>query len=367
MVATELGRFLAQRGHTVHFISTAMPFRLDAKPSDNIYFHEVQAVNYPVLPSELFEISIAGKAVQVTQDYGLDILHAHYAIPHAISAWLAREVMPGNGLKVVTTLHGTDITLVGRSPSIYPIVRFAIEHSDAVTAVSNWLRDQTEQEFGITREIDVIPNFVDETKFRRQEGCCAREHYAPNGEKILLHVSNFRPVKRISDVIRVFARVRESLPAKLLLVGDGPERDGAARLARELGIMSHVFFLGKQDAIENYFACSDLLLFPSEYESFGLAALEAMAAENVVIASRAGGLPEVIEHGVDGFLAPVGDVEQMASLAVEVLSDPERLAAMGRRARESALEKFHPAMVVPLYEKLYERVIAGEPMGTARH
>ncbi len=359
VVATELGRFLAERGHTVHFISTAMPFRLNSGPNEKIFFHEVQAVNYPVLPGEMFEISFAGKAVQVMQDYGLDIVHAHYAIPHAISAFLAGQVMQDSGLKVVTTLHGTDITLVGRAPSIYPIVRYAIEHSDAVTAVSEWLRRETVEAFGINGKIDVIPNFVDENKFRRGLARCPKEHFAPEGEKILLHVSNFRPVKRVGDVIRVFARVREQVPSRLLMVGDGPERDGATRLARELGILQHVFFLGKQEAIENYFACADLLLFPSEYESFGLAALEAMASENVVIASRAGGLPEVITHGEDGFLAPVGAVEEMAGLAVDILRDGERRLAVGRAARKKAIEAFHPARVVPQYERLYERVLAG--------
>ncbi len=366
VVATELGRFLARRGHTVHFISTAMPFRLDIGPHENIFFHEVQAVNYPVLPGEMFEISFAGKAVQVMQDYGLDVVHAHYAIPHAISAFLAGQVMQGDGLKVVTTLHGTDITLVGRSPSIYPIVRYAIEHSDAVTAVSEWLRQETVDAFGITGRIDVIPNFVDENKFRRGLGRCPKEYFAPGGEKVLLHVSNFRPVKRVQDVIRVFAKVREEVPSRLLLVGDGPERDGAARLARELGVMQCVYFLGKQEAIENYFACADLLLFPSEYESFGLAALEAMASENVVIASRAGGLPEVITHGVDGFLAPVGAVEEMARIAVDILRDDERRLAVGKAARQAAIEKFHPEQVVPMYERLYERVVAGEACGRSR-
>jgi N-acetyl-alpha-D-glucosaminyl L-malate synthase BshA len=359
VVATELGRFLAQRGHEVHFISIAMPFRLDPQPTQNIYFHEVQSMNYPVLPGELYGISIASKTVQVAQDYSLDIVHAHYAIPHAISAWLAREVA-GDGcrrFKMVTTLHGTDITLVGRAPSFYPVAKFAIERSDAVTTVSSWLRCETIREFGVRREIEVIPNFVDESTFRRRPDCPLHSYFAPNGEKLLLHASNFRPVKRLPDVIHVFAKVRAQMPAKLLLIGDGPERDNASQLARTLKVQDDIFFLGKQERIEKFFACSDLMLFPSQYESFGLAALEAMAAENVVIASRGGGLPELIEHGVDGFLADVGDVETMAALAVEILRDDTRRKEMGKRARQKTIDKYEPAAIVPMYEQLYEKVL----------
>lgn len=358
VVATELGRFLARRGHEVHFISIAMPFRLETSPSEKIFFHEVQSINYPVLPGELFGISIASKAVQVATDYDLELIHAHYAIPHAISAWLAREVggrCPK--FKVVTTLHGTDITLVGRAPSFFPIAQFAIEHSDAVTTVSQWLKEETIREFKITRNIDVIPNFVDEDKFRRGIIPCRKSVYAPNGEKILMHISNFRPVKRVGDVIKVFARVCEKMPAKLLLIGDGPERDMAGQLARELGVMAHCHFLGKQDQIEDFLSCSDLMLFPSEYESFGLAALEAMASENVVVASRGGNLPELIRHGVDGFVADVGDVESMARDAIEILSDNDRRKEMGIRARRGAIERFHPEAIIPQYEALYQRVL----------
>ena len=359
VVATELGRFLAQRGHEVHFISVAMPFRLDPRPNENILFHEVQNINYPVLPGEMHGITIASKTVQVAQDYGLDIVHAHYAIPHAISAWLAREVSPRTckRFKVVTTLHGTDITLVGKAPSFFPIAQFAIENSDAVTTVSDWLRRETIKEFGIKRDINVIPNFVDERIFRRGLAGCRKQHYAPNNEKILMHISNFRPVKRIQDVIRVFAKVQEKIPAKLILIGDGPERDGAQQLARDLRLLQHVYFLGKQDHTENFLSCSDVMLFPSEYESFGLAALEAMASENVVIASNGGGIPELINNGVNSFMADVGDVDTMASMALEILADDERRKEMGRTARKDADERFHPDKIVPMYERLYESVL----------
>jgi N-acetyl-alpha-D-glucosaminyl L-malate synthase BshA len=357
VVATELGRFLAKRGHEVHVISMAMPFRLDAEPSDEIFFHEVQTVNYPVLPGDLSGIAIAGKTIQVAQDHGLEIIHAHYAIPHAISAWLARETTPNTRFRVVTTLHGTDITLVGRAPSFFPIARFAIEHSDAVTTVSNWLKDETVKEFGITKPIQVIPNFVDAEKFKRGLTPCRKSHYAPHGEKIILHMSNFRPVKRVQDVIRVFQRIRQQVPAKLLMIGDGPDREHAYLLAKELGVAQHVAFLGKQEHIENFLSCSDLMLFPSEYESFGLAALEAMSSELAVVASRGGGLPDLIEDGVDGFLADVGDVETMAIKAISILTDDDRRRAMGLAAREKALKHYRPESIVPAYERLYESVL----------
>lgn len=357
VVATELGRFLALRGHQVHFISIAMPFRLDATPADNIFFHEVHSLDYPVLPGELWGISIASRVVQVVEDYKLDIVHAHYAIPHAISVWLARSVLPSCKFRMVTTLHGTDITLVGKAPSFFPITQFAIENSDAVTTVSDWLRVETIREFGITKEISVIPNFIDDEKFRRRPNCPLKEYFSPNGEQLFLHVSNFRPVKRVRDAVRVFAKVRAKVAARLIFIGDGPERDGAQALARELGVAGDVHFLGKQEKIENYFGCADFFLFPSEYESFGLAALEAMCSENIVIASNGGGLSEVIRHGEDGFLADVGDVDAMAAHALAILDDPGRMEAMARKARENAIARFHVSNVVPLYEELYERVL----------
>ncbi len=357
VVATELGRFLAARGHEVHFISVAMPFRLVSEAIDNVYFHEVQSISYPVLPGELFGISIASKAVQVAADYNLDILHAHYAIPHAISAWLAAEILGKARVRLVTTLHGTDITLVGKAPSFFPVAKFSIERSDAVTTVSDWLKEETIREFGIDREIHVIPNFVDTTQFRRDVRPCKKSHFAPNGEKILLHASNFRPVKRVGDVVKIFAKVAGQVPAKLVLIGDGPERDRAANEARKLGVDQHVHFLGKQERIEPFFSCADLMLFPSEYESFGLAALEAMSCEMAVIASNGGGLPELIRDGETGYLAPVGDVETMARYAIDLLTDDNLRKRIGQQAREDVLQNFIPEMIVAQYEKLYEQVL----------
>lgn len=358
VVATELGRFLALRGHEVHFISSSIPFRLVHDPIDNIFFHEVQLLQYPVLHGELYGIALASKIVQVVRDFGLDIVHVHYAVPHTISAFLARQVLgkQDHPFKVVTTLHGTDITLVGRAPSFFPIAQYAINQSDAVTTVSEWLKEETIREFDIKRPIDVIPNFVDGTKFRSGLKPCKRSHFAPNKEKILLHISNFRPVKRVVDVIEIFARVRDKMPAVLLMIGDGPDRDAAHDRARELGLSQHVYFLGKQEAIEFYMSCAHLFLFPSEYESFGLAALEAMACELPVVASRAGGLPEVIDHGRTGFLGTVGNVDEMARYALQLLENEESAMTIGKTARSSVLDRFLPDSVIPMYEALYERV-----------
>lgn len=361
VVATELGRFLAQRGHEVHFISSAVPFRLSHEPQDRVIFHEVQSVEYPVLPSELYTISVASKITQVVELFRLDVVHVHYAVPHTISAFLARSALgrEQHPFVVVTTLHGTDITLVGRQPSYFPIVRYAINRSDAVTTVSQWLSDMTVKEFGTTRPIDVIPNFVDETKFRRGLQPCKRATYAPFGEKILLHTSNFRPVKRVEDVVRIFARVRKEIPSVLLMIGDGPDRERAQNMARELGVLGSVHFLGKQESIEVFMSCADCFLFPSEYESFGLAALEAMSCEIPVVASATGGLPEVIKDGETGFLAPLGDVDMMAEKALRVLRDDALAQRIGKAARSVVHEKYLPGAIVPMYEEVYENALRG--------
>jgi N-acetyl-alpha-D-glucosaminyl L-malate synthase BshA len=359
VVATELGRFLALRGHEVHFISSAVPFRLVHDAIDGVFFHEVQSLEYPVLQGELYGIAVSSKIVQVVQHHNLDVVHAHYAVPHAISAFIARATLghDTHPFRVVTTLHGTDITLVGRAPSFFPLVQYAINRSDAVTTVSEWLKAETIREFDIRRPIEVISNFVDTSKFRRGHVPCKRSHFAPNGEKILMHISNFRPVKRVEDVVRIFARVRERIPAVLLMIGDGPDRDKAHTLARELGVLQHVRFLGKQESIEHYMSCADLFLFPSEYESFGLAALEALSCEIPVVASASGGLPEVIDHGETGFLAPPGDVETMAAHAIDILSDSKRLLEMGRLGRQRVEARYLASKVIPRYEELYARVM----------
>ncbi|MEQ8819193.1 MAG: N-acetyl-alpha-D-glucosaminyl L-malate synthase BshA [Sumerlaeia bacterium] len=365
VVATEVGRFLARRGHEVHFISSEVPFRLLHDPEANVRFHEVQTLEYPVLNGNLYGIALASKIIQVAQETGLEIIHAHYAIPHTISAFLAREAANGGlarPLKVVTTLHGTDITLVGQAASFFPVARYAINASDAVTSVSQWLKDETVRVFDIKRPIEIIPNFVDVAKFRRGLTPCKRSVFAPNGEKIALHISNFRPVKRIEDVVRIFARIRQEVPTVLVMVGDGPDRDRAAHLACRLGISHDVHFLGKQDAIEIFMSCADLFLFPSEYESFGLAALEAMACEIPVVASASGGLNEVIRHGETGFLAPVGDVDAMAALGVRVLRDEALAHRIGQAARQEVHDLYLQDIIIPQYERLYERVLAGSYM-----
>jgi N-acetyl-alpha-D-glucosaminyl L-malate synthase BshA len=356
VVATELGLKLAARGHEVHFISYAQPFRLDAfRP--NVYFHEVVVPAYPLFEYPPYSLALASMMANIGRQKGLEVLHCHYALPHAASAFLAKQMLK-EPLQVVTTLHGTDITLVGNDPSFLPITRFSIERSDAVTAVSEHLRQRTIAEFGVGDRIQVVPNFVDPEEFApgRADGTCDRS-LKPCGEALLAHVSNFRPVKRIGDVIRVFARVREHLPARLLLIGDGPERPAAEAMARELKVAAEVLFLGKQTAIAPLLAAADLFLLPSDSESFGLAALEAMASGVPVVGSRAGGLPEVVVEGETGFLRPVGDVEGMAEAALLVLRDRARREAMGKAGRERAIALFHPDRVVDQYEAIYRALV----------
>lgn len=367
VVATELGRFLSQRGHEVHFISSSMPFRLQHSPENNIVFHEVTSLEYDVLTGNLYGISLASKIIQVARDYKLDIVHAHYAVPHAISAIMARSAMgdSASSFKVVTTLHGTDITLTGKAPSFYPIVNYAMNQSDAITSVSQWLKEETLREFELTKPIQVIPNFVDVQQFRRGLTFCKRSYLAPNNERILLHISNFRPVKRIQDVIHVFNLVQKQQPSVLVMVGDGPEKDAANELVRSLGLRDKVKFVGKQDDIEYYMSCADAFLFPSEYESFGLAALEAMSCELPVISSNGGGLGEVMKNGETGFLSNVGDVEQMAAHALQVLQNPELGRKIGQQARAAVLSKYLPELIIPQYEALYKAVLSEQPVAIA--
>jgi N-acetyl-alpha-D-glucosaminyl L-malate synthase BshA len=361
VVATELGLELAQRGHEVHFISYAQPIRLN-RPAANIHYHEVEVSRYPLFDYPPYDLALATRMAEVSELYELDLLHVHYAIPHSVSAMLARQMLaagPKNRkLPFVTTLHGTDITLVGQDRSYLPITRFSIDQSDGVTAISEYLRERTVREFEVKNEIQVIYNFVNcDVYCREKNGSDRRAEYAPNGERVLLHISNFRPVKRVTDVIEIFDRVRKEIPSKLLLMGDGPDRSPAEWLAVQKGIHDDVIFLGKREQVYETLAISDVLLMPSELESFGLAALEAMASEVVPIATKVGGVPEVIEHGKSGFLAEVGEVDRMAGYAVEVLKDESKLRAMGKQCRDAARARFCTTKIIPQYEDFYRRVL----------
>src|SRR5882672_10137483 len=358
VVATELGMELAARGHDIHFISYAPPIRMN--PNDpRIHFHEVEVVSYPLFDHPPYTLALAVKMLEVFEAESLDLLHVHYAIPHSVSALLARQMAaPRRRLPFVTTLHGTDITLVGNNPNFLPITRYSIEQSDGVTSISKYLMRQTIQEFGIKRSIEVIPNFVNCDLYVRKPDPKLRAEWAPDGEPILMHLSNFRPVKRILDAIEIFALVREKMPAKLVMIGDGPDRGPAEALARTRGVEKDVLFLGKQNGIKEKLGQADLFLLPSQLESFGLAALEAMACEVPVIATNVGGVPEVIEHGVDGYLVEPGDVKTAAKYAIDLLSRADRGREMGQRARINAKKKFCANDVIPMYESYYEQVLA---------
>ena len=358
-VATELGLDLARRGHEVHFVAYASPFRLRGF-APRVTFHEVVTADYPLFEHSPYALALAVKQHEVAQREKLEIMHVHYAIPHAATAWLAKQMLrPERDLKVVTTLHGTDITLVGQDPSYYTLTKFSIEQSDAVTAVSRYLRDETYRAFGcVDCDVRVISNFVSPAEYHPPRDGSCRGALAPAGHKILTHVSNFRPVKRVTDVVRVFAGVRKAMPATLVLVGDGPERDAAEQESDRLELGDDVRFLGKVDDVAELLRGSDLFLLPSETESFGLAALEAMACGVPVIASAVGGLPEVVTSGETGFLAPVGAVEAMVEEARAILSDPARHGRMRAAAATRALD-FSAERVVPQYEALYREVLRG--------
>src|SRR4051812_27693273 len=358
VVATELGIELAARGHECHFITYSQPFRL-REDEPNIFFHEVEVSHYPLFDYPPYDLALATRMAEVAQFYALDLLHVHYAIPHSVSALLAKQMigsLPKGSwrLPFVTTLHGTDITLIGLDRSYLPITRFSIEQSDGVTAISKYLRDKTYQEFNVRNEVKVIPNFVNCDLYHRTPEALAKRHeLAKDDEMILVHLSNFRPVKRVWDVVEVFDRVQKQIPAKLVLIGDGPDRSRAEWLAMEKGIHDRVLFLGKQDMVSEKLACADLMLLPSELESFGLAALEAMACQVVPIATNVGGLPEVIEHGRNGYLAKVGDVDTMAGYAIDLLSNPNKLKDMGLQARADAQSRFCASKIIPQYEDFY--------------
>jgi N-acetyl-alpha-D-glucosaminyl L-malate synthase BshA len=352
IVASELGKELSLRGHEVHFICYEMPVRLhDARIGG--YFHQVNVSAYPLFSYPPYCLALAAKMAEVASYERLQVLHVHYAIPHAVSAQLARQLVEEANLKVVTTLHGTDITLVGQDSSFLPVTKLGIDKSDAVTAVSTYLKERTELAIGTTKPIEVVYNFVNPDNTRRMPKTVTRKARG----KVVIHISNFRPVKRIGDVVAVFARIRKEMESTLLLVGDGPERARAEQMSRELGILDSVRFLGSRTPVEELLSSSDLMLFPSEQESFGLAALEAMACEVPVIGTNTGGLPEVVVDGESGLLFEVGDVESMAAGAIELLRDEEKSIEMGRRGRERVVENFSSSKIIPRYEAVYERVL----------
>jgi L-malate glycosyltransferase len=362
VVATELGIELAALGHEVHFISYSQPFRLNGR-DDGIFYHEVPVSNYPLFEFPPYDLALASRMAEVAEFNGLDLLHVHYAIPHSVSALLARQMLAARGrrLPFVTTLHGTDITLVGLDRSYLPITRYAIQESDGVTSISQYLKDKTLQDFDVTRPIEVVPNFVNCDLYTpitdEAARAAARSRLARPDEAILMHLSNFRPVKRVVDVVQVFAQVVREKPAQLVLVGDGPERSAAEWLARDLHIQEKIHFMGKQERVNELLPLADLLLMPSELESFGLAALEAMACKVPSIATRVGGVPELIDDGVTGLLYPVGDVEAMAHGALDLLNDPARLEAMRDAGRKNAQKCFCASLMVPKYVRYYETII----------
>ena len=365
VVATELGQELAARGHDIHFISYAPPIRMN--PNDpRTHFHEVEVVSYPLFDHPPYTLALATKMMEVFENESLDLLHVHYAIPHSVSALLARSMAAPRRLPFITTLHGTDITLVGSNRSYLPITKFSIEQSDGVTAISQYLLKQTLKEFDIKRSIDVIPNFVNCDLYARTPQPSLRNLWAPDGEPILMHLSNFRPVKRLTDAVEIFALVRAKMPAKLVLIGDGPDRGAAEYLVRKKRLQKDVHFLGKQNAVFEKLSVADLFLMPSQLESFGLAALEAMACEVPVIATNVGGVPEVVEDGVDGYLVEPGDVKSAAAHAIEILSRSDRGREMGQRARADAKKKFCANDVIPAYEAYYQRVLEQPSVAFAR-
>lgn len=357
VLATELGKALADKGHQVHFITYQQPVRLSGFHA-NLFYHEVQVPSYPLFDYPPYETALASAMVNVVLNHSVDLLHVHYAIPHASAAYMARQILQKQGkrIPVITTLHGTDITLVGRDKTYKPVVAFSMEESDVLTAVSNNLKEETYRNFSISKNIEVIHNFVDVERFGRKPDPAARKIIAPGGEKILMHASNFRKLKRVGDVVKVFMEVNKSIPCRLLLLGDGPDRPELEAMTRDLQMCGRIKFLGKQEQIEDILPLADLFLLTSEYESFGLAALEAMAAGVPVISTDAGGIPEINENGYCGFMSPVGDISQMAKNAISILQDDEVLARFKSNAVTQA-RKFDIQKIIPIYEELYSRTM----------
>jgi len=356
VVATELGKQLARRGHTVHFITYERPFKLEHYHA-NIYMHEVEIYDYPLFKFPPYSLSLASKIVQVAKCAGLDLVHVHYAIPHTISAYLAQQMLLPARLPVITTLHGTDITLVGADKQFFDITRFSIAVSDGVTAVSESLRRETEAIFGIGRDIATIPNFADPAEYTRQENPALRAQFAAPSEKIIMHISNFRPVKRLQDVAKVFGGINARVPSRLLLVGDGPDRQLVQQYAEEHHLTDRVYYLGKQERVAELLSLADLLLLPSEKESFGLVALEAMACGVPVIATTAGGIPEVVAHGETGYLAPPGDIDTMVHHAIQLLQDVGTHRRFAANGVERAHRLFNPERIIAQYEEYYARFV----------
>jgi len=358
VVATELGLCFAMNGHNVHFVADRIPFRLTELSLPNVYYHQVSSMVYPLFEAPLTTLSEASKLAEIIEEFGIDIIHAHYAVPHATAAILARDMVRGVPKPVVvTTLHGTDVTLVGLAPAYLRTTQYSIENSDLVTAVSTYLADYTKSEMGVQRDICVIPNAVDHNRFKPRESAELRLRYAHPDEKLLIHISNFRAVKRVSDVIKVFAKVSDTMGARLIMIGDGPDKHQAFELAAELGVSGRVAFLGSFPRIEELVSVSDLLLLPSSQESFGLVALEAMSSGVPVIASNAGGVPEVVENGVTGYLHDVGDTENMGASAIKLLSDPKLHKQFSDAARQRSINEFGEERVLPLYTKTYEEAL----------
>jgi len=356
VVATELGKHLAGRGHEVSFISYEAPLRLGSLP-ERVSYHEVEIEQYPLLKHFPYTLALASKMAEVVELQELDVLHAHYAVPFGTAALLAKQIVADRPLKVAMTLHGTDITLVGNNASFKPVTRMAIESADAVTVVSNWLRDETYRQFDVDRDLEVIHNFIDPER-HEGEPCACIPRCSSESRKTLMHISNFRPVKRIRDVVTIFAKVNDAIDSRLILVGDGPDRPVAHKTAKELGVLDRVKFVGVVDQVATLLNAADLFLLPSSTESFGLVALEAMASGVPVIASDIGGIPEVVEDGVTGFLAPVGNVEGMAARAIELLRDESERRKVGRAGRQRARDHFNYEAIVPQYEAMYERLLA---------